>query len=97
MLAKVDENFYKEITSKQEFRNFIDEFVKKFCNENNLKSTQIKTDKFSDYSMYYNPEQNLVYISDFYFDKFETFAKDKNFYFLQNFFNNLVHELRHKQ
>ena len=97
MLNMIDENFYDKFPTKRKFFNFVRTFIDKFCIENNLLNVEVKIKSFSDFAMFYFAYQKTIYISEFYSKMYETFASDKNTFFLKNFFDSLIHELRHHE
>lgn len=96
MLNLVNENFYNLIPTKEDFVFFVRNFVDKFCLDHNVRGgVKLKYCNSEYYEMYYVAQKKCVNINDFYVKKYEEFAKSRNYYFLKNFFDGIVHELRH--
>lgn len=98
MLKSIDENFYKNITNKNELKKFIQLYADKFCEEKNIAQLNVIFKKMNknDFA-YYKNENYTITINSFFLKAFDIFKEIQSTGFLFELCETFVHELRHHE
>ncbi len=96
ILASIDKDFYKNITNEREMKQLTKIFIDKFCYEKNLAPALLQFKKM--HETVAGAYQDFKLIIDSRLIKgFVLFRKSNNFYYVFDYFNTLLHELRHHE
>lgn len=98
MLSYIDENFFKRVDTKRKLMNFTRAFLDKFCEERNLAPVTLTSVeyKYGHYATYMHYSGQLK-VNNLLVKSFAEFKEKNNFFYVQEYFDTILHELRHHE
>ncbi len=98
MLSFINEDFYKNIRNKSQLMSFSRKLAEKYCIEKGITDVIITTANLAVNNFgNYNPCECEISISSTFTKSFNYFRDTNNFYYVKEFFETLLHELRHHE
>ncbi len=98
ILASIDNNFYQNITDKNELKKFAQIFAYKYCEERNISQVYVRFIKMNPGEMgEYGNSNFIVGINANFLKAFEIFKEIQNIDYVFEFCNTIIHELRHHE
>ncbi len=98
MLLSIDENFYKVVPTKRKLAKFTRVFMDKYCEERGIIPSSFASVRLSHSTdAKYDRGAGEVRVNNCFLKSFEHFKKTNNFYFVTDYFDSVLHELRHHE
>ena len=98
LLSFINKDFYKYITTKRQLTEFTRKLLDTYCDEKGiapvtLTSTNFRKEHFATYFRF----TAEIKINNLLLKGFDHFRETENMYFLQEYFDTILHELRHHE
>ena len=96
LINMIDENFFEFVPTKRKLMRFTRILIDKYCEEQGVAPADIVTfANVSGIAANYNVNKFLIKINRGYTKSYEEIVDSKNYFFLFDYFESVLHELRH--
>lgn len=96
LIGMIDENFFEFVPTKRKLMRFTRILIDKYCEEQGVAPADIVTfANVSGIAANYNVNKFLIKINRGYTKSYEEIVDSKNYFFLFDYFESVLHELRH--